>query len=40
VDQTGENRNAYRDLMGTPEGKRALEKTTSRWEDSKCTLNK
>jgi hypothetical protein len=27
-------RNAYRSLMGKPEGKRPLGRTTSRWEDN------
>jgi len=30
----GENRGAYRVLMGKPEGKRPLGKPTRRWEDN------
>jgi hypothetical protein len=30
----GEKRNAYRVLVGKPEGKRPAERTTHRWEDN------
>jgi hypothetical protein len=30
----GEKRNAYRILVGTPEGKRRLERPRRRWEDA------
>jgi hypothetical protein len=31
---TGEKMNAYRNLMGKPEGKRPLTRTRCRWEDN------
>jgi hypothetical protein len=30
----GERRGAYRALVGTPEGRRALERLRHRWEDN------
>jgi hypothetical protein len=32
--QMGEERGVYRVLVGTPEGKRPLERTRRRWEDN------
>jgi hypothetical protein len=34
VARMGENRNAYRILMGKPEGKRPLGRPRRRWEDN------
>jgi hypothetical protein len=34
VARTGERRNAYRILVGTPEGKRPLGRPRRRWEDN------
>jgi hypothetical protein len=34
VARMGERRGAYRTLVGKPEGRRALERTRSRWEDN------
>jgi hypothetical protein len=34
VTRTGENRNAYRILVGMPEGKRPLGRTRRRWMDN------
>jgi len=34
VESMGENRGAYRVLVGKPEGKRPLERPRRRWEDN------
>jgi hypothetical protein len=34
IEQIGETRNAYRILVGKPEGKRPLEKRRRRWVDN------
>jgi hypothetical protein len=34
VARMGENRNAYRILVGKPEGKRPLERPRRKWEDN------
>jgi hypothetical protein len=34
VARIGEKRNAYRILVGTPEGKRSLERLTRKWVDN------
>jgi hypothetical protein len=34
VARTGEGRGVYRVLVGSPEGKRPLERPRSRWEDN------
>jgi hypothetical protein len=38
VAQMGEKRNAYRILVGTPEGKRPLRRSRRRWVDNKMDL--
>jgi hypothetical protein len=35
---TGEKRNAYRILMGKPEGKRSLGRPRNRWENVKMDV--
>jgi hypothetical protein len=40
ISRMGEDRNAYRILVGKPEGKRPLGRPRSRWEDNiKLDLN-